>query len=87
MFVCPVCLIVNGSMCADGRYRVVLTVGVITHQSYFDFIRATVTQTEPLCYAGTVCSFSPENIQGLFTDSSNTTVVDLWAFFPPSEKK
>lgn len=32
-----------------------------------------MTQAERLCYDGAVCSFSSENIQGLFTDSSNTT--------------
>lgn len=32
-----------------------------------------MTQAEQHCYDGVVCSFSSENIQGLFTDSSNTT--------------
>lgn len=49
---------------------------------HFDFIRTTVTQAEQLCYD--VCSFRPENIQGLFIDSPNTTAADLVGFFPPS---
>lgn len=58
------CLSVNSSMCADGLCTVVLTVGVITHQSIW--LYQNNSDAERLCYDGALCPFSPEDFQGLF---------------------
>lgn len=82
VFVC-VCVRDNDSMCTDGRCSAVFTVGVITH-SCFDkisftpqsLIRTAVMQAEQVCYGDTIFAFNPENIQGVFKDSSDTTAAD-----------
>ncbi len=50
---------------------------VLLGTDHLDFIRPTVTQADHLCYDGR----SVQRIQGLFTDSPNTRVVDLLGIF------
>lgn len=77
MCVCDVSIRDYDSMRADG---LLLLQWVYLRTGHFDFIRTTVTQAERLCYDGAACSFSWEIIQGLFTDSSNTTDAAAYSF-------